>query len=110
MNTLVVSGTVSRVGPASKPPSQTSSRGRIPSRSSSLIVSGSSVFAAGFPGRVAAGRINPLAAARVLGHFGDLGDVAELGRLAQLRPRVEVADGNQPVGDLQLPSAAADLL
>jgi hypothetical protein len=39
----------------------------MPSRSSSLIVAGSRVFAAGLPGAVAAGRMNPRAARLVFG-------------------------------------------
>ena len=54
-----------RVGPGLNPPSSAISRGRIPSRVSSLIVSGSSVSSAGFPSRVEAGTINPRAPRRV---------------------------------------------
>ncbi len=58
------------------------------------------------------------AAAGVLAQLGDLRDVAELGRLAQLaladRPGVGVGEGDEPVGDLlagdALEDLAADLL
>ena len=108
-------GTRRLVGPGMKPPSATISRGRIPARSSSAAVWGSSVFSAGLPGGVGGREDEPArAAAGVLGDLADLRDVAELGRLAELaladRPRVGVGDRHQPVGDLQPADAAVDLL
>src|SRR3954447_4210055 len=53
------------------------------------------------------------AAARVLAQLGDLHDIAELGRLAQLaladRARVGVGEGHEPVGDLLARDTLADL-
>src|SRR3954452_13370791 len=53
------------------------------------------------------------AAARVLAELGELHDVAELGRLAQLacadRGRVGVADGDQPIGDRSAREPQLDL-
>src|SRR5450755_538140 len=54
-----------RVGPTLNPPSNAISFGRIPSRSSSAIVSGSSVSSPGLPILVGAGRISPRAPRRV---------------------------------------------
>src|ERR1051325_9034395 len=106
MNTRAVSSGFSAwlVGPVMKPPSSAISRGRIPSRSSSATVAGSSVFSAGLPICVAAGRIRPRAPRRVCSvTFGELGDVAELVRLAELaladRPRVGIAQRHDPIAD-----------
>jgi len=52
--------------------------------------------------------------ASVLGDLADLRDVPELGRLAELaladRPGVRIDDRDQPVGDLEPPHTAIDLL
>ena len=109
------SGNASLVGPGWKPPSATISRSRIPARSSSAAVCGSSVFSAGFPELVPGGEDEPAGAlAGVLGHLADLRDVPELGRFAELaladRPGVGVGDRHQPVGDLQPADATIDLL
>jgi len=53
------------------------------------------------------------AAARVLGQLGELEDVAELGRRTQLaladRPRIGIADRDEPIDDLLARETLADL-
>jgi hypothetical protein len=97
-----------------KPPSSATSRGLIPSRSSSAAVAGSSSLSFGEPIWLANGQNQPArAAARVRGQLGEPEDVAELIALAELaladRPGVRIGQRHEAVGDLLAGQALGDL-
>ena len=112
--TRLGSGSVLATPSGKKPPSSASSRGRRFRRSSSAAVLGSRSGSLGEPIWLAAGTIRPRAPRRVFSQqLGELDDVAELGRRAQLaladRPGVGIGHGDQPVGDLLARQPLTDL-